>query len=137
MSDAFKINWTERMKTDPKANSIMNNDIDYESFLKYDFQYDFATNRWRGINGSRFTRRLNELYSERYIKDWRDFPQRYEGRYRYDQNVGDYQQWRGDNWNKYWDNTIPPSVYNHKSIAQAENPKMEALASLPVYQKKM
>ena len=37
MADALQIDWVDRMRTDPKANSILNNKTPYETFDTWRF----------------------------------------------------------------------------------------------------
>ena len=135
MSDTFKINWVERMKTDPTANSILNNKIKHQQFTTYKYWFNRRDNRWYydGTQTRPFTRRMNQLYSDLYTQDMVGVRNHRLGFWRRGGDIIGLT----DNENKYWDNTIPSSIYNHKSIAQASNPKIDGLSSLPVYQKKM
>ena len=133
MSDIFNIKWAERMKTDPMANSILNNKIKYQSFDTYKYWYSENDDRvfYDGTTRTGFKRRMNQLYSDRYVKR-RPASNRWNlGYYR----RGNHVITTEDNENKYWENTTPQSVFNHTSIAHAENPKIESLKNIQVYQK--
>ena len=134
MSDVFGINWAERMKNDPKANSILNNKINYQTYNTYRYWRRARDGRIvRNVVARPFKRRMNKLYSEYYTENKEGKFVNREGWFRRGGDVITYE----DNDNKYWENTIPNSIFNHKSIANAENPKIQTLSSLPVYQHKM
>ena len=129
MADVFNINWADRMKTDPKANSILNNTAKYESFYTYRMQ-PLAVGGYRHKNPKRVIRKLNQLYSDRYIKDYRHIgPIQPNKRYRYDgrRGFGPY-TFVGDNRDKYWENNIGAPLYKKDSIANASNPHIEKLS---------
>ena len=130
MADVFNINWADRMKTDPKANSILNNFARYEDF----YTYRMAPLRMGGFrrrDRRRETRRLNQLYSERYTKDYRHLgPIEPNQRYRYDSRRRGFGPYRyiADNPEKYWENNIGAPLYKKDSIANAPNPHIEKLS---------
>ena len=128
MADVFNINWVERMKTDPRANSILNNKTDMEEFYTFYFFRRGGIRRMR--EGRTFKRRLNQLYSDRYTKDRRTFRPRptQPGRYRYDLRFHPHRIYNDNNPNKYWENVIGNHLYKKDSIANAPNPHIEKLA---------
>lgn len=135
MSDAFKINWRERMKTDPQANSILNDKMKFQHFTTYLYYQNAGdpTVYYDPGQTKHFSRPINKLYSDHYLQDRAGTIINQVGWFRRGNDL----VVSGNNPNKYWDNTIPQSIYNHNSIAYAENPKIENLNSLPVYQKRM
>ena len=128
MADVFNINWVDRMKTDPKANSILNNDASYEDFYTYRME-PIRLGGFRRRNRQRFTRRLNQLYSERYTKNFAAHglfvPNE---RYRYDSRRYAPYYYIADNPEKYWENNIGAPLYKKDSIANAPNPYIEKLS---------
>ena len=128
MADVFNINWVDRMKTDPKANSILNDKAKYESFYTYEL-YQRRHNRIGRRNRQRFVRRLNQLYSERYRKSYRFLGPIVLGeRYRFDTAAFGRNTYTADNPEKYWENNIGAPLYKKDSIANAPNPHIEKLS---------
>ena len=129
MADVFNINWVQRMKTDPRANSILNNKTKFETFYTWNIRPNPAGRpRYLLRNRQTFTRRMNQSYSARYIKEYRSLKPRGPGRYRRDGRRTPRREYVDDNPNKYWENTIGKPLYRRDSIANAPNPYIEKLA---------
>ena len=127
MADAFNINWVDRMKTDPRANSILNDKTEFQTFYTWDIQPIRGFHpRLRRLQ--RFDRRMNQLYSDRYVKDYRDLNVNGPGRYRYDRMAYRANRYIADNPEKYWENNIGNPLYKKDSIANTPNPHIEKLA---------
>ena len=128
MADVFNINWVDRMKTDPRANSILNNKTKVESFLTWNFALD-ARGDLIVRQPRRITRKKNKLRSARYSVDWRNQGRpRQPGRYRYDTDYSPYTITMRNNPQKYYENMIGRPLYTKHSIANAPNPHIEKLA---------
>ena len=128
MADVFEIDWLTRMKTDPKANSILNNKTMFEQFDTFDVYFNVPRNMIRRRDRQIFTRRKNQLYSDRYTRPWIQFSNRPLGRYRHDEAPARHIVEMRDNPNKYWENTLAGSIYNKPSIDKSPNPHIEKLA---------
>lgn len=128
MADAFQIDWVERMKTDPKANSILNNKIHFNHFSSWYFRRLPVVGSFRGTRGTRVDvkQRKNRLLSDRYTKHFDHMAKAEPGRYRWN-TINDRTTYE-NNPNKYWDNTLAGSIYNKPSIPNSPNPHIEKLS---------
>ena len=127
MADVFNINWVDRMKTDPRANSILNNKTKFENFAIWRFTFPAGVTTVR--NARRYKHKKSKLRSDRWSLDYRALGNpRHPGVYRYDPAWYPYRISVENNPQKYYENTIGRPLYTKHSIANAPNPHIEKLA---------